>query len=603
MIDEIKVDNDINTLSQKIFRLPQIEAVNTYRYIDSVYGHSDYIRINVLDNFASTHQRIGNQMLSRDLNLIGLRLAQKHNSAFFLFQYNELLSYHYFDRSLTDSAIYYINEAEKIVFENPKRLSNNWPAIYNRKSQIEGQLGNYEKRDYYMDQTIASIDTIPDHPSRGYHLGNIVYHYKFTKNYKKHAFYANKLKEHYLKKNDYNMSSLHTSIASILSFEDNENYIKELRSILNSAKKEDNLINYDFISTSLAEAYISNKDYNKVVALLAKRTLDTSSEMNTVDRILNLMNLEDAYKGLGDYKNAYIALDYRKILQDSIKRKEVIDKVANYEVKYETERKESQLKLVSLENDKNKQQKHLFSIIATGGIIASVIIGFLFFTNKKKNRQLEKQKKLLEKTVDEKNVLLRETHHRVKNSFQIVSSLLYLQSESIEDKEAQLAVKEAENRVRSMVLIHQKLYSKDDLVGINTKEYIEDLTKDIMDSHQSDSKSITYDLKIEPKVLDIETITPLGLILNELITNVLKHAFKDSSEKKKMSIEFKQDHDELVLSVKDNGIGMPLEIRESSFGLKLIRALSKKLKAKLNFDSNTQGTIAQVRMKRFEVLS
>ena len=104
-------------------------------------------------------------------------------------------------------------------------------------------------------------------------------------------------------------------------------------------------------------------------------------------------------------------------------------------------------------------------------------------------------------------------------------------------------------------------------------------------------------------MLYIETITPLGLILNELITNVLKHAFTEVSEKNKMSIEFKQDNDELVLSVSDNGVGMPSEVRESSFGLKLIRALSKKLKANLNFNSDNAGTMAQVRMKRFEILS
>ena len=217
--------------------------------------------------------------------------------------------------------------------------------------------------------------------------------------------------------------------------------------------------------------------------------------------------------------------------------------------------------------------------------------------------QLSKQKKLLEATVDEKNALLKETHHRVKNSFQIVSSLLYLQSENIVDKEAKLAMKEAQNRVRSMVLIHQKLYSKEQLVGISTEEYFTDLTKDIFESHQFEENTIKYSLDVEPLVLDIETITPLGLILNELITNVLKHAFNPVSEKSEMQIRFKKKGEILQLQVEDNGVGMPLEIKESSFGIQLIKALAKKLKAKVVFSKGSlNGSLATIDIYRFNEL-
>ena len=186
------------------------------------------------------------------------------------------------------------------------------------------------------------------------------------------------------------------------------------------------------------------------------------------------------------------------------------------------------------------------------------LVGFFLYKNNKKNRLLAKQKALLEATVDEKNVLLKETHHRVKNSFQIVSSLLYLQSENIEDKEAQLAMKEAQNRVRSMVLIHQKLYNKDQLVGINTEEYFSDLTRDIFESHQAEGNEIEYILDVDSLVLDIETITPLGLILNELITNVIKHAFTPNSTEKKLHIYLTKENESLLLlKVIDTGTGMP----------------------------------------------
>jgi two-component sensor histidine kinase len=227
---------------------------------------------------------------------------------------------------------------------------------------------------------------------------------------------------------------------------------------------------------------------------------------------------------------------------------------------------------------------------------------FFLFKNRKKNILLAKQKKLLEATVDEKNVLLKETHHRVKNSFQIVSSLLYLQSENMEDKEGQIAIKEAQNRVRSMVLIHQKLYNKDQLVGINTEEYIHDLTKDIFESHQSSDK-ISYSLDVEPLVLDIESITPIGLILNELITNVLKHAFDQITPESHMNIQFGKEGDALRLEVSDNGLGMSSEIKESSFGIKLMKALAKKLKASLKFEALApNGTSAVLHIQRYTVL-
>ena len=211
---------------------------------------------------------------------------------------------------------------------------------------------------------------------------------------------------------------------------------------------------------------------------------------------------------------------------------------------------------------------------------------------------------LLENTLDEKNVLLKEVHHRVKNSFQIVSSLLYLQSENVEDKEAKIAIKEAENRVKSMVLIHQKLYNKDELVGINSKEYIGDLIKDILESHDVKNNPINYNLNIEPLVLDIETITPLGLIINELIINTMKHAFDGIEHDNVINVNFSKENNKLILKVSDNGKGFDGEIKQTSFGITLMKALSKQLKAKLNYISKpTEGTQAILSISKFNILS
>ena len=237
--------------------------------------------------------------------------------------------------------------------------------------------------------------------------------------------------------------------------------------------------------------------------------------------LVKAYELNGLYKSGLEVSNAYIAI------KDSIFSVEKDKNLTEALQKYETEKKDAELKLLKVEGEKKDQQRKLYLYLALFGLLVTGLIGYFLYKNRLKNIELARQKVLLESTLDEKNVLLKEIHHRVKNSFQIVSSLLYLQSENVDDKEAKIAIKEAENRVRSMVLIHQKLYNKDELVGINTKDYFDDLVKDIFESHQFQETKIDYELNVAPLVLDIETITPIGLILNELIVNTLKHAFEE----------------------------------------------------------------------------
>ena len=306
--------------------------------------------------------------------------------------------------------------------------------------------------------------------------------------------------------------------------------------------------------------------------------------------------LSQVYEFNNDFKKALVFKKENLILLDSINTLNRDDLVYDFETKYETQRTKDAL----IQKEKEQQLLIVLSVI---GLIVASSLGILFYNNRKKKLQLAKQKKLLEATIDEKNVLLKETHHRVKNSFQIVSSLLYLQSESVEDKEAKVAIKEAENRVRSMVLVHQRLYNKDELVGINTKDYFNDLVRDIFESHQFKTEPINYEMNVESLVLDIETITPLGLILNELIVNTLKHAFDEVTPKSKIDIEFAKVNDNLELKVIDNGKGFEGEIKSTSFGISLMKALSKKLKATLNYTSElSKGTEAKLIMKKYNLL-
>ncbi|GHC42582.1 tetratricopeptide repeat-containing sensor histidine kinase [Ulvibacter litoralis] len=355
-------------------------------------------------------------------------------------------------------------------------------------------------------------------------------------------------------------------------------------------------------NTGMGIAYTKQKQFSLALPLLKSGTA-IAKKINHVEQLIESYNaFADYYSEKNEFHDAYKTVLESQKLKDSVIAATQDQNMAEALTKYETEKKDAQLKVLSLETEKAAQEKRLYLMLALAGLLVAALVGFFLYKNKKKNTLLAKQKQLLEASVDEKNVLLKETHHRVKNSFQIVSSLLYLQSENIVDKEAKIAMKEAQNRVRSMVLIHQKLYSKDQLVGINTKEYFTDLAHDIFESHQFEGKKINYSLNVTPIVLDIETITPLGLILNEMITNVIKHAFTSVSEESHMEIRFSKQGNELLLEVEDNGIGMPSEIKDSSFGIQLITALAKKLKAKLTFPKKTKGTIASLQIIRFKEL-
>lgn len=360
---------------------------------------------------------------------------------------------------------------------------------------------------------------------------------------------------------------------------------------------------YAVANTGIGIGLTETKKYDEALPFL-ENGLAIAKQINHTEQIMESYNaLANYYSLTENFKDAYaLTLESQK-LKDSLLTATQDQNMADALTKYESEKKDAQLKVLSLETEQAQQERRLYSYMAVAGLLITGLIGFFYFKNHRKNQLLAQQKKLLEAAVDEKNVLLKETHHRVKNSFQIVSSLLYLQSENMEDTHAQKALKEAQNRVHSMVLIHQKLYSKDQLVGIDTQEYLSDLVRDILESHLNSVNEIECQLTIEPIVLSIETITPLGLIINELVTNVVKHAFSDNAPYKKLQLTLKRTGDHLELKVIDNGKGMPDEIGEHSFGIQLIRSLSKKLKGTLELNPNTpSGTIALVNCQRFQEL-
>ncbi len=181
----------------------------------------------------------------------------------------------------------------------------------------------------------------------------------------------------------------------------------------------------------------------------------------------------------------------------------------------------------------------------------------------------------------EKEVLLKEIHHRVKNNLQVTSSLLKLQSMYIQDPAARELFAESQNRIRSMALVHEKLYQSSDLSQVNFSDYIESLAALLFRSYGVDPALITLRLETEKAFLSIETAVPCGLIVNELLSNCLKHAFPGKrSGEVRVRIASQDQGQRLLLSVADNGVGLPpgLDVEHGgTLGLQLVRTLSRQI--------------------------
>jgi len=196
----------------------------------------------------------------------------------------------------------------------------------------------------------------------------------------------------------------------------------------------------------------------------------------------------------------------------------------------------------------------------------------------------------------EKEVLLKEIHHRVKNNLQVISSLLRLQSRYIQDRTVMEMLKESQNRVRSMALVHEHLYQSQDLSRIDFAEYIHNLASNLFQAYQVNSRSVKLNIKVAAAFLNIDTAVPCGLIINELVSNSLKYAFKNKNYGE-LTIQFeRQDRDLFLLTVSDNGRGFPPNIdykNSGSLGLRLVCSLVRQLRGNIELEPGS-GTIFQI---------
>jgi two-component sensor histidine kinase len=236
--------------------------------------------------------------------------------------------------------------------------------------------------------------------------------------------------------------------------------------------------------------------------------------------------------------------------------------------------------------------KNLFNLLSV--LFSIFLLGHIFGKNLlKTHHALYRSKKELTAQLEEKETLLKEVHHRVKNNLQTVSSLLSLQSRNVEEARMKTLLKSTQNRVISMAMVHEMLYMRNDISQIEYKSYVQELSEYLIRSIKGLDSKVQLKIDIPDIKLGIDTAIPLGLLINEAVTNALKYGFADEEEGEIYIVLKKELDKQYVLNIGDNGKGFPETItykNSKSLGLKLIHNLTRQLKGTIQKDDSKKGT-------------
>lgn len=330
-------------------------------------------------------------------------------------------------------------------------------------------------------------------------------------------------------------------------------------------------------------------------------------------------HISKAYKDLHQDRKALEYFEKYNHLNDSLRGMELQRQTEVLRQEYEADKKEQQLAEVRVqlkEEQLTKEQQRidlekkelelsrgtmrLWLLFGIAAILATVA-GFFVMKNRDNRRHarlLREKQELTERALHEKEILLGEVHHRVKNNLQLVYNMLDLQARNIADEKSLKAIHDSRDRVLSMALVHQRLYEQEQVGGVAMPDYLRQLLDGIRQAHLNAEVAVQSD--VDPLVLDIDTVVPVGLVINELVTNAYKYAFPDGRAGT-LSVSLKDEGDHLALVVADDGVGMPQSgaPERKSFGMQLVRSLARQLKGELRV-SGENGTRIALGIRKFK---
>lgn len=486
-----------------------------------------------------------------------------------------------------DSALHYLSAAESWYLERPAEQQYYVWSVYDHRHSLYLKFGDLSRAEDYLNKAYAIVKKGGKRVDIAYILNRLQELALLKGNAEQYARFN---KAYY----EILPAERKRTLSHGISAPDNYTLAQQIEffSRILSENQRLDFIQPNFrIRQKLARLYLDQGQYSASLKVLNQIDLTAKASADSVT-ILQLYH--EAYAGSGQPYKALTALQNVDRLKDQLHQEKEEQQLLELEKKYQTAQKEQELALAQereeiqqAQLERTVKQRNAYIMAALFLILLLGLIGYLAFQNRNQNQLLKKQNEQIRAALSDKEILLREIHHRVKNNLQVVSSLLNLQSQYISDEEALKAIVEGKNRVSSMALIHQSLYREDGLTSIDTQEYFSNLIESLLDSYQVEEDQIELDLEVDTIDLDVETMIPLGLIANELISNALKHAFRQKGDPNTLFFSLKERNGQLELEIRDNGVGMnPEEFFNSpNFGNKLIQAFQKKLGAQIQVEN------------------
>jgi two-component sensor histidine kinase len=374
--------------------------------------------------------------------------------------------------------------------------------------------------------------------------------------------------------------------------------------------------------------YLSQGNFEKVSEYIEKA--NNNKMLHSTMDVLNLSFLQfKVDSAFGDYLSAITHYRVNRKLNDSLYNERKSKQIASLNIQFETEKKQQEIvNLTALSREQQAiLEKRIFEkkVFITGAIM--LLLMLLISVNRyqikhRANKQLHEQQEIINKNVEtlncllkemeelleskdnlilEKEWLIKEVHHRVKNNLQMISTLLYSQAMYLKDSATIAAFNDIQHRIHAISLIHQKLYQSDNLQLVNMKSYIHELIDNLRESFDT-IKEIEFYVEIDALEIGIIKAIPLGLILNEAITNSLKYAFGENKGKKITTLLKRKEDHSILLTIKDNGKGLPTDFNPAlseSLGINLMQGLSNQINAEFSI-RNENGTLITLKIKEEE---
>lgn len=496
-----------------------------------------------------------------------------------------------------DSALYYVNASLTYAKANPEYLKYEGLA-YSFLAGLYEHTKNHKKALEYQMKSIAVSEKLNDQELFiDYHiLGGIygslkndslslmAYEKSIALSPENHAFFQVSV--------NINLFGLYTKLDM---FEKAARAQKKVNQRLNDPEILDEYTKAIWYLNQ-SEYYSKIDKVDKAFAMLNQgKKIAERLNLAELDMYVNAYS-EKFYRGCKNFEQAYEANQAYYKIRDSLTGVEVQNNLNQLQTKYATAEKERKITEQQLVLEEAESRQQTLFIVISGILVITILLVYFYINSRKKRVLLASKNVKIQQANAEIENLMRESHHRIKNNLQVISSLLKMQSKSVSSAETKASLLDAFNRIKTIAMLHQKLQGTDNFAHINLKEFLNQLIHAIKTS-MTLSQCITFTTNIESIDIDTDKAISLGLIVNELLTNTLKYAFENSQEGT-VEIVVKLEKGLLHLSIADNGKGLPADFemdKLTSLGFKIVRSMATKLKADLHAQNNN-GAVVKLNM-------